>query len=76
MKRARFAEKQTIGILKVAEAAGNGRAACREHNITEQTSCRWRRKYSGLEVSEARKSGSSPGNPQSSSCMRAMPGEP
>ena len=55
MKRARLAGKQTIGILKVAEAAGNGRAACREHNITEQTFYLWRREYGGLEVSEARK---------------------
>jgi putative transposase len=28
---------------------------CREHNITEQTFYRWRRKYGGLEVSEAKK---------------------
>ncbi len=28
---------------------------CSEHNITEQTFYRWRRKYGGLEVSEAKK---------------------
>ena len=55
MKRARFSEEQIIGILKAAEAAGNIREVCREHNITEQTFYRWRRKYGGLEVSEARK---------------------
>ena len=55
MKRARFSEEQIIGILKAAEAAGNIRAVCIEHNITEQTSYRWRNKYGGLEVSEARK---------------------
>ena len=37
MKRARFSEEQIIGILKAAEAAGNIRAVCAEHNITEQT---------------------------------------
>ncbi len=55
MKRARLTEEQIIGILKVAEASGNIREACREHNVTEQTFYRWRRKYGGMEVSEAKK---------------------
>ena len=55
MKRARFSEEQIIGILKAAEAAGNVRGVCREHNITEQTFYRWRRKYGGMEISEAKK---------------------
>ena len=55
MKRARFSEEQIIGILKEAEIAGNVRAVCREHNITEQTFYRWRNKYGGMDVSEARK---------------------
>jgi putative transposase len=55
MKRARFSEEQIIGILKAAAAAGNIRSVCSEHNITEQTFYRWRNKYGGLEVSEARK---------------------
>jgi len=55
MKRARFTEEQIIGILKSAEAAGNIRAVCQEHNLSEQTFYRWRRKYGGMDVSEARK---------------------
>jgi putative transposase len=55
MKRARFSEEQIIGILKAAETAGNIRSVCREHNITEQTFYRWRNKYGGLDVSDARK---------------------
>jgi putative transposase len=55
MKRARFSEEQIIGILKVAEAAGSIRAVCQEHNVTEQTFYRWRRKYGGMEVAEAKK---------------------
>jgi putative transposase len=55
MKRARFSEEQIIGILKRAEAGGNIRGVCVEHNITEQTFYRWRRKYGGMEVSEAKK---------------------
>ncbi len=48
MKRARFSEEQIIGILKAAETSGNIRSSCAEHNITEQTFYRWRRKYGGL----------------------------
>jgi len=55
MKRARFSEEQIIGILKEAETAGNIRVVCREHNITEQTFYRWRNKYGGMDVAEARK---------------------
>ena len=55
MKRARFSEEQIIGILKAAEVAGNIRSVCREHNLTEQTFYRWRRKYGGMEISEAKK---------------------
>lgn len=55
MKRKRFAEEQIIGILKAAEAAGSIRSVCAEHNITEQTFYRWRRKYGGMDVSEAKK---------------------
>ena len=55
MKRARFTEEQIIGILKAAEVGGNVRAACRDHNVTEQTFYRWRRKFGGMEVSEAKK---------------------
>ena len=55
MKRARFGEEQIIGILKAAEAAGNIRSVCTEHNISEQTFYRWRRKYGGMEISEAKK---------------------
>ena len=55
MKRGRFSEEQIIGILKAAEAAGNIRTMCQEHNITEQTFYRWRRKYGGMDISEAKK---------------------
>ena len=55
MKRKRFKEEQIIGILKAAEVAGNIRSACKEHNISEQTFYRWRNKYGGMEVSEAKK---------------------
>jgi putative transposase len=55
MKRKRFSEEQIIGILKAAEVTGNVRSACREHNVSEQTFYRWRQKFGGMEVSEAKK---------------------
>ena len=55
MKRKRFNEEQIIRILKEGEALGNVREACRQHNITEQTYYRWRTKYGGMEVSDAKR---------------------
>jgi len=55
MKRNRFTEEQIIGILKQAEQAGNIREVCKLNNITEQTFYRWRTKFGGMDVSEAKR---------------------
>ena len=55
MKRNRCSEEQSIGILKEAEAGATKQARCRQHGISEQTFYRWRAKYGGLRVSEAKK---------------------
>ncbi len=54
MKRKRFGEEQIIGILKAAEVSGNIRAACQEHNVSEQTFYRWRQKYGGMDSYQQR----------------------
>ena len=55
MKRKRYDETQIIRILKEAEGAENIRDVSRKHNITEQTFYRWRNKYGGMDINEARR---------------------
>ncbi len=55
MKRKQFTEEQIIGILKEAEQAANIREVCRLHNLTEPTFHRWRNKFGGMDVLEAKK---------------------
>jgi putative transposase len=51
----RFTEEQIIRILQEAEVVGNAREVCRQHNITEQTFYRWRSKFGGMDVSDAKR---------------------
>ena len=55
MKRSRFSEEQVIGILKDAEGGEALKALCARHNISLATFYAWRKKYGGMDVSEARR---------------------
>lgn len=55
MKKSRFSEEQIIGILKQAENGRGMPELAREHGVTETTLYRWRRKFGGMEVSDARR---------------------
>jgi putative transposase len=52
----RHSEEQIIRILREAERNDTSvREVCRQHNITEQTLYRWRNKYGGMDVADARR---------------------
>lgn len=55
MKRSRFTEEQIVGVLKEQEAGQRTADVCRKHGISEGTFYKWKAKYGGLEVSDARR---------------------
>ena len=55
MKRSRFSEEQIIGILKEQEAGMPTVEVCRRHGVSPATFCKWKSKFGGLEVSEAKR---------------------
>ncbi|SDA35696.1 putative transposase [Sphingomonas sp. NFR15] len=55
MKRSRFSEEQIIAILKEHEAGMPTAEVCRRHGISGATFYKYKAKFGGLEVSEARR---------------------
>lgn len=55
MKRKRFTEEQIISVLKEYEAGAKMADLARRHGVTENTLYRWKAKYGGMEVSEAKR---------------------
>ena len=55
MRRSRYTEEQIIGILKEPQAGVGTQDLCRKHGVSDATFYKWRSKYGGMEVSDARK---------------------
>ena len=55
MKRSWFSEEQIIANLKQQESGVATADVCREHGISSATFYKWRAKFGGLEMSDARK---------------------
>lgn len=55
MKGKRYPEEQIIGIIREVEAGSTIAEVCRKYGVSEWSVYRWREKYRGMDVSEAKR---------------------
>ena len=55
MKASRFSEEQIIAVLREHEAGAKTVEVCRRHGIADATFYKWKAKYGGMEVSDAKR---------------------
>ncbi|CAN1533399.1 Transposase IS3/IS911family [Caulobacteraceae bacterium] len=55
MKRSRFTEEQIIGILREQETGVPVADLCRKHGLSSPTFYKWKARFGGMDVSEARR---------------------
>jgi putative transposase len=55
MRRSRFTTEQIIKVLQAWDAGAKVSELVRQHGVTEVTLYRWRKKYGGMQVNDARR---------------------
>ncbi len=55
MKQSRFTEEQIIGILKEHETGVSVADLCRKHGVSAATVCKWKARFGGMDVSDAKR---------------------
>jgi putative transposase len=55
MRKSRYSEEQIIGVLREVEQGRKVADVCRDHGIAQDTYYRWRKKYGGMQVADAKR---------------------
>ena len=55
MKQSRFTEEQIIGIIKEQETGVSVADLCRKHGVSDATVYKWKARFGGMDVSEAKR---------------------